>query len=87
MSELSPRCLQVIANTGVQLPTRLCVPRSHLSETKQTDADAPAVQLANKSGRQNTKRFPTAVGVTILSPKALTNVVIARQPVQWPAAI
>jgi hypothetical protein len=31
--------------------------------------------------------LPTAVGVTALSPKALTNAVIARQPVQCPAAI
>ena len=37
--------------------------------------------------RQNVKRFPTASGANRESPNALARAVIARQPVQWPAAI
>jgi len=36
---------------------------------------------------QNENRFPTDSGTSLLSPKAFASAVMARQPVQWPAAI
>ena len=47
----------------------------------------PLASRLQRPPRQNRSRLPTASGASLASPKALARAVMARQPVQWPAAI